>query len=314
MYILKNRVLSLLITIMLLVSGNMSLFGVSNTEELNVSQKNVQSENDAEVGENEIVEVDLFLIGPIARLGRLLGHPKCGNLVKVRSETIVSEEIDPNALVVSVLATSRDNPKEKQPLNGLHRTAKKGAMSELLPQEWHDMSEEELKKKWDLLTKEEENSISSQHIQTKEEQKEYWRINEENAKKTGRSDDWQSRYPGLPGPFPSYLTLKSVNNLKEGDKSFIPICDDKGENCKYARVTAHQLNYRYEYDTDNKKRNFEEYLRKNKARHVRLLRKLLDKKLIKLGISDTKEGEKQRESLNNKLIELGVLDEEEEGK
>ncbi len=53
MYILKNRVLSLFITIMLLGSGNITLFCGSVEPKKDVSQENVQ-------GENEIVKVDIM--------------------------------------------------------------------------------------------------------------------------------------------------------------------------------------------------------------------------------------------------------------
>lgn len=323
MYILKNRVLSLkgplLITIMLLVSGNMSLFGVSDTEnKLNVSQKEenpeVQNEKGATNNEDEPIEGDLFLSGSIMRLGNLIG-PGFGGLTRVGSETIVSKEkMDPNTLVISVWATSRDHPGENEPrFNGwLTTTAKKHAYSEQFPPEWQKLSNKEFIEKWDSLTKKEQNDLCP--LMSKEEEHKYWRQNRNEALKSGRSDNWSNSSTTtsfLSGSFPLYFPIKYFNGRKEKDILPIEICDDTRKNCKNVNLRLRQKIYRYGDIASNKKMPIEKMFNLEKVLYVRYQREELDNKLIKLGISDTEEGKKQRESLNNKLIDLGVLDEEE---
>ena len=315
MYILKNRVLSLFITIMLLSSGNILLFGDFVEPEKNVSQKNIQDENDAEVSENEVVKGDLFLSGTISSLGNLLGNP-LGGLTKVESETIVTkEEMDPDTLVINVWATSRDHPREKEPCfnRWLMITAKKLAFSEKFPLEWKKLSNKEFVEKWDSLTEKEQHDLCPP--MSKEELHKYWRQNSREALKSRRSDNWglhrRTSSKFLPGNFPLALPIKYLKGRKEKDILSIEICDDTRQNCKNVDLMLCQKKYRYGNRRYDKETPFEDMFSVEISQYVRRKREKLEEKLVKLGIQDTEEAENERESFNKRLIELGVLDEEE---
>ena len=303
MYILKNRVLSLFITIMLLVGGNMSLFGGVMSFFRGLFDKPIEG--------------DLFIIpNSICRLGDFYG-PVLGGLTKVGSDIISEEEMDPDTLMVEVWATSRDNPGEKQPQMGLLISSKEGALSEKFPPEWHrhNLSNQERAEKWNSLTEKEQDDLYPP--MNHEELKKYWRngVNGEEARKSGRSDNWdRHKYSKLPGRFPAYIPIKYVKGINEEGILPIEICDNTKENCKDAILRFKQGIYRYGDQRYDEKMTFEKMLSRLSVSHVRRERESLNKKLIELGISDTEEGEKRRESLNKRLIKFGVLDKEEKGK
>ena len=94
MYTYKNRVLSLLATIVLLVSGNMALFGVSG-DELNGDQIKVQKNEKTNVkgaadNEDEIVKGEVYRLGWLLYLGE--ATDSCWN--KDTSITIGPEKSD----------------------------------------------------------------------------------------------------------------------------------------------------------------------------------------------------------------------------